>query len=47
MTEIGKLLSCDRKTIGDINCGNRQFQEHWDYPLRSKPLKTGPKSKNS
>lgn len=47
MTEIGKIVSCDRKTISDINSGVRQKQENWKYPLRTIPLKTGPKIKTS
>lgn len=47
MTEIGKILSCDRKIISDINNGIRQRQDNWSYPLRNIPLKTGPKTKTS
>ena len=34
MIEIGKKYNCDSKVISDINNGNRQKQEEWDYPLR-------------
>lgn len=44
MTEIGKIIKCDRKVIAAINNGERQKQENWSYPLRSTPMKTGPKS---
>lgn len=44
MTDIGKIVGCDRKVIADINSGKRQKIDLWSYPLRKKPLKTGPKS---
>lgn len=44
MTEIGKTVKCDRKVIAAINNGERQKQENWSYPLRTTPMKTGPKS---
>lgn len=43
MTEIGKLIHCDRKTISNINLGIRQPNANWDYPLRKFAMKTGPK----
>ena len=43
MTEIGKIIKCDRKVIAAINNGERQKQENWSYPLRKTPMKTGPK----
>lgn len=43
MTEIGKIIKCDRKVIAAINNGERQKQENWSYPLRKIPMKTGPK----
>lgn len=43
MTEIGKIIKCDRKVIAAINNGERQKQEKWSYPLRKTPMKTGPK----
>ena len=47
MTESGKILSCNRRIISDINNGIRQRQDNWSYPLRNIPLKTGPKTKTS
>ena len=44
MGEIASILKCDRKVISDINSGKRQNNLNWSYPLRKKPLKTGPKS---
>lgn len=46
MVEIANQLKCDRKVISDINNGKRQPQENWNYPLRKKKLKTGPKTSN-
>lgn len=45
MSEIAKILSCDRKVISDINNGNRQYNNLWSYPLRKIKMKTGPKKK--
>lgn len=44
MGDIASIVKCDRKVISDINSGKRQNNLNWSYPLRKKPLKTGPKS---
>ena len=33
MQSIASKLNCDRKVISDINCGKRQKQLDWEYPL--------------
>ena len=33
MQSIATYLKCDRKVISDINCGKRQKQLDWEYPL--------------
>lgn len=43
MGDIGKQVKCDRKVISAINNGTRQHQDSWNYPLRKKKMKTGPK----
>lgn len=44
MNEIGKMFNCSRDIISSINNGKRQPNNDWIYPLRTKPLKTGPKT---
>lgn len=34
MQDIASSLQCDRKVISDINCGRRQPQSNWNYPLK-------------
>lgn len=46
MAEIGKLVGCDRKVISAINNGERQKQINWIYPLRKKPMRSGPKKQS-
>lgn len=47
MKEISKIISCDSKVISAINKGERQNNPEWDYPLRKKKMKTGPKPYSS
>lgn len=46
MSDIGKTMGCSRDLISDVNNGKKQKQANWSYPLRKKPLKTGPKPKS-